>query len=243
MQIRRSELLKQSPFSLSLSSGFFGFFAHLGFVEALEENALTAQALSGSSAGALVAAGLASGYSSKDLKKIFLGITKNDFWDPALGFGYLKGKKFEQLMSRYFVPSFEETKVPLYVSVFNIQKRRTEVVSTGTIAVACRASSAVPVLFHPVRIGQHRYWDGGIRDRAGHKGVSENSLTPVIHYLHADGWMSRLEDRYLYNNLHRQKYFFKTRSPYKMGPDRLDRGAEVIEHFRVQTNKWLEEKI
>ena len=49
----RSWLL-EAPFALSLSAGFFGFFAHAGFVAALEDAELAPALLSGSSAGALI---------------------------------------------------------------------------------------------------------------------------------------------------------------------------------------------
>ena len=32
-----SEALREEPFTLVLSAGFFGFFAHVGFLQALEE--------------------------------------------------------------------------------------------------------------------------------------------------------------------------------------------------------------
>ena len=46
--------LTEAPFTLGMSSGFFGFFAHAGVLAALEEQGLTPRAVAGSSAGALV---------------------------------------------------------------------------------------------------------------------------------------------------------------------------------------------
>ncbi|MGB1581430.1 MAG: patatin-like phospholipase family protein, partial [Nevskiales bacterium] len=55
------EWLSESAFGLTMSSGFFGFFAHSGMLSALEDEGLTPARLSGSSAGALTAALWASG--------------------------------------------------------------------------------------------------------------------------------------------------------------------------------------
>lgn len=238
----RAEILAQTPFSLSLSSGFFGYFAHLGFVQALEDRGLAPQALSGSSAGALVAAGLASGRSAKQLVEIFLNIQKKDFWDPRWGFGYLQGVRLEELLQQYCVQTFEQALVPLYISAFNIRHRRTEVISQGDIARACRASAAVPGLFHPVKVNANYFWDGGVRDRAGHKGVAHKDLVPVIHYLQGKDFFSKLEDRFLYRELHHQDFFFKTLSPYQIKPNDLTKGADVVSYFYQRTDRWLDER-
>ena len=47
------EWLGERPFSLAMSSGFFGFFAHTGVVEVLDEEGLRPARLYGASAGAL----------------------------------------------------------------------------------------------------------------------------------------------------------------------------------------------
>ena len=49
-----ADWLALEPFGLTLSSGFFGFFAHAGVVQALAERKLQPASLSGSSAGALI---------------------------------------------------------------------------------------------------------------------------------------------------------------------------------------------
>ena len=46
--------LSEGPFTLDMSSGFFGFFAHAGVVSVLEEEQLFPARVSGSSAGALI---------------------------------------------------------------------------------------------------------------------------------------------------------------------------------------------
>ena len=59
--------LEEAPFSLAMSSGFFGFFAHAGVLAALDESALIPKQLSGSSAGALVSVAYAAGLAPRDL--------------------------------------------------------------------------------------------------------------------------------------------------------------------------------
>ena len=48
------EWLAEGPYTLAMSSGFFGFFAHAVVVSVLEEEGLPPARVCGSSAGALV---------------------------------------------------------------------------------------------------------------------------------------------------------------------------------------------
>ena len=57
--------LAGKPFTLVMSSGFFGFFAHAGVVSVLEEQGLRPARIAGSSAGALVGAPLGRGDSCR----------------------------------------------------------------------------------------------------------------------------------------------------------------------------------
>jgi len=57
------EWLREGPFTLAMSSGFFGFYAHAGALSALLDAGLSPAALSGSSAGALVTGLYAGGVS------------------------------------------------------------------------------------------------------------------------------------------------------------------------------------
>src|SRR5687768_9994105 len=108
--------LESNPFTLSLSSGFFGFFAHTGFAKALEENGFHAKAYTGASAGAIVAGALAGGMPAKELESILISIKLKDFWDPKLGLGLLRGDKFEDLLIKYFGNDFNQLKKPLHIA-------------------------------------------------------------------------------------------------------------------------------
>ena len=74
--------LAESPFSLAMSSGFFGFFAHTGMLAALEEAGVLPAEVAGSSAGALVAGLWASGIDAPALEVELTRLRREDFWDP-----------------------------------------------------------------------------------------------------------------------------------------------------------------
>ncbi len=156
--------LDRGPFTLSLTSGFFGFYSHLGFMKALLETDYTPSKYRGCSAGAIVSAAFASGQSLKDFEKLLTSIQRSDFWDPKLGAGFLGGEKFFKLLKKQLMPDFNSLKAPLEVSVFDIKSAKTLTLKAGSLPEAVWASCAVPLMFHPVKINGRHYWDGGLFD-------------------------------------------------------------------------------
>jgi NTE family protein len=176
------EHLAEEPFTLALSSGFFGFFAHAGLVSALDEAGLVPAALTGSSAGALVAGAWASGRSGDDLATHLLRLRRADFWDPAPGLGLLRGGRFQSLLEETLLaPTFAECRAPLSVSVYDVAARKTVVLSAGPLASAIRASCTFPGLFQPTWHEGRAYLDGGIADRPGLLGAPPGRV--LFHHL------------------------------------------------------------
>ena len=72
----RAELLREEPFTLALSAGFFGFFAHTGFLSALETRGIQPHRVIGASAGALAGGLWSAGMSADVLKKELLDLKR-----------------------------------------------------------------------------------------------------------------------------------------------------------------------
>ncbi len=90
---------------------------------------------------------------------------------PGTGVGFLRGDAFDRLLraalARVGVRTFAECRIPVRLSVFDLEARRTKVLAEGELAPAIRASCSVPGMFQPTQIGATRYLDGGITDRPG----------------------------------------------------------------------------
>lgn len=163
-----ADWLAEAPFTLAMSSGFFGFFAHFGTLRALLDHGLSPARFCGSSAGALVGACMASGASINAIEDTLLGLDRSQFWDPSPGLGLLSGQAFRRMLADLLpTQRVEETRTPLAVSAWQGKSRRTQVLQQGNLVEAVYASCAVPLLFQPARIGGRYYWDGGIADRHG----------------------------------------------------------------------------
>lgn len=186
------EWLTARPFTLAMSSGFFGFYAHAGFLRAIEHSGLKPSAMRGSSAGSLVAALWSAGLEADIIATELTKLKREDFWDPFPGPGILRGKKFQaKLASILPVHDFAQCRVPLNISVYDPIERRTRSLASGDLVTAVRASCAVPVMFHPVWRGRRPYYDGGIKDRPGTAELGENERLLYHHLLPWAPWRDK----------------------------------------------------
>jgi NTE family protein len=62
------------------------------------------------------------------------------------------------------------------------------VLTDGPLAPAIHASCAVPVMFHPVRIGARLYVDGGVADRPGLAGMPAGARVLYHHLASRAPW-------------------------------------------------------
>jgi NTE family protein len=224
------EWLQDGPFGLTMSSGFFGFFAHAGVLTVLEEEALSPVRCSGSSAGALVTAGWSAGIGSAQFKERMTRMSKADFWDPFPGFGFLRGRRFHQLLEEMFpVTTFEELQLPLALSVWDVFGWKTEVRTSGELLPAIRASCSVPGMFHPVWMDGRPYVDGGVADRPGLDGMPKEDRVLYHHLLTTARWRrdKTLPDRK--GSGRPQLTGLVIQGLPKVGPNALEKGFEAFE--------------
>jgi NTE family protein len=234
------EWLRQAPFALTMSSGFFSFYAHTGFLTALEDAGLLPARVSGSSAGALVGAAWAAGVDAPVLAEELEGLERRDFWDPGVGPGLLRGRLFrERVDALLTVRSFDACRVPAAVSVFDVFRRETRVIESGDVAPAICASCAVPFLFHPVRIGKRSYLDGGILDRPGLAGMPETEPRVLFHHIGSRSpWRTKNEIPTRSGML-----TFVIDGLPRAGPFRLHEGRRAYQAARIATKRALDRSV
>lgn len=181
--------LQAEPFTLTMSAGFFSFFAHSGMLSVLEEENLRPQRVTGASAGALVGACWAAGRSVDELKEHLFALQKDDFWEPGFGLGLLRGAPIKALIETVCpVKRLEDCPIPITVSVFDALSLSTHTLSHGTLAEAVYASCAMPPLWHPQPLNGRLYWDGGVRDRHGLAGTQPGERVFYHHIATRSPW-------------------------------------------------------
>lgn len=160
------KIRKRRRIGLSLSGGGLRGIGHIGAIQALEEKGYQAQAIAGCSAGAIVGALYASGYSPTDI----LEISEEHNLFPVTSFrlrktGFIDTRFLTEIFTKY-IPhnSFEGLKIPLHVAATNLGTGKTEYVYKGPLDQALLASSCVPFMFSPLLQDKSSYYDGGILD-------------------------------------------------------------------------------
>jgi len=182
MSMTLRDWLADGEFGLTMSSGFFGFFAHTGVAVALEEAGHLPVEVSGSSAGALVGAGVATRMGATRLKDELFALKRQDFWDPFPGLGLLRGRLFEQRL-RDLLPVDDVAACPIKysASVFDVFGMKTVVRDAGDLPQLVRTSCTFPFLFHPVWHDGRLFIDGGVLDRPGLEGMRQHRV--LYHHL------------------------------------------------------------
>lgn len=183
-----ADQLRSKRFGLVLSAGYFGFFGHAGFVEALLAAGLRPAAWAGTSAGGLVAALHSAGLPPPRLAELLTQLERKHFWDPdPLGAaldalrggtratGLLKGDLFRKLLSDNLpVQSFEQCREPTLLLAAGLSTQSAHAMSSGELASAIHATCAYPGMFQAVRRDGLLLWDGGIVDKAPALALSEH---------------------------------------------------------------------
>ena len=149
---------------IALSGGGARGVAHLGILKALKEFGVKPDMLSGSSAGAMVAAFYASGYSDEEIMEI---TTSSRFFSLAhfhIGkTGVFDMGGFEEIYHQHFPQnSFEALSIPVHIAATDIVRGESKYYSTGDLAKIIMASSCVPTVFEPVEYEGNLLLDGGI---------------------------------------------------------------------------------
>jgi len=148
---------------LVLSGGGARGISHIGVLKFLEEQKVKIDFISGVSAGSIVGAFLASGYSSSSIIKILKGV--NLFTIMRLSFssaGFLNSDKIQRLYEKYLPKTFEELSIPLWISATDVYMGKTVFFQKGDLYRPILASSCLPMIFEPVKIGKSYLVDGGM---------------------------------------------------------------------------------
>lgn len=156
--------VRRPRIALALSGGSAVGIAHIGAVRALREADIDIVAVSGTSAGSVVAACVAFGVPDDRM----IEVSRRLSWSNISDFGYSKlglnsnapvGALVEELIGRVRI---EDAPIPLSIVATDIDTGEKVVFRKGDLAEAIRASTCIPGFFVPVEMSGCRLVDGGI---------------------------------------------------------------------------------
>jgi NTE family protein len=139
-------------------------FAHIGVIQVLEETGIKPDLVVGTSAGSLVAALYASGKNGLALAAMADSMDESAITDWAFpGRGLIRGEALARFVREATGgKTIEQMRMPLGIVATDLDNGAPVLFQRGDAGIAVRASSAVPAVFQPVRIGTREYVDGGL---------------------------------------------------------------------------------
>jgi NTE family protein len=151
---------------LALGGGAARGFAHVGVIQVLEEAGIKPALVVGTSAGSLVAALYASGRNGQQLQAVATQMDEAAFADwtlPIFSRGVLRGEALARYVNAQVGNRLiEGMALPLGIVATDLNTGQGVLFRRGDTGTAVRASSAVPAVFLPVKIGNQEYVDGGL---------------------------------------------------------------------------------
>ncbi len=154
--------------ALALGGGAARGFAHIGVIKILEANGIVPDIVVGTSAGSLVGALYAAGNNGNVLQKMAIDMDEAAISDWSVPFfsqstGVLKGEAVQNYVNRaVHGQPIEKLKIPFGAVATDLRSGQPILFRRGNTGAAVRASSSVPGVFQPVRIGNIDYVDGGL---------------------------------------------------------------------------------
>jgi predicted acylesterase/phospholipase RssA len=152
--------------ALILSGGGARGFAHVGLLRVMELYKLKPDVVIGTSAGSLIGAFYACGYTPHEMMDIIKEFNKEKIMlkaFPNLPLSVVSWEPIDKFLYKYIGnKNIEDLKVKLAIVATNMETGNIEIFTKGNLLKAVEASCSIPGFFPPVKIGNNYYVDGGI---------------------------------------------------------------------------------
>lgn len=156
---------KKVKIGLALGGGGARGFSHLGALKAFEEYGLKFDYICGTSAGSLVGAFYAAGYTYSQIFNIAKGLDVKDIRTSRFVFVPSKTDGIEAVVKNELGDiNIEDLKVPFACVAVDTISTDEVVITKGNLAKAVAGSCAVPGVFVPVIFDKYHLVDGGLQN-------------------------------------------------------------------------------
>lgn len=163
---RLARVLSDNAVGIVLGGGGARGFAHIGVVRALREAGVPIDAAGGTSMGAMVAAGVAMGWSDERMLEEYRSafVYERPTHDYTLPFTSLvRGERFSRALTRHLGDvRIEDLWIPFFAVSSSLSNSRERIHVRGPLWQALRASASVPAIFPPVVDAGELLVDGGL---------------------------------------------------------------------------------
>ncbi|MDP2175431.1 MAG: patatin-like phospholipase family protein [Bacteroidota bacterium] len=220
--------------------------AHLGVIKALLQYDIKIHSMSGTSAGAMVAAFVSAGYLPDEIKDIiktnsFFGY-KHLLWGKA---GLFDMGLFDEAFKKYFPHNkIEQLPIPVFIATTDIVNGKSYLIDKGDLSIALQASSCVPLVFQPINYMGKTLVDGAITNNLPIEpllntcdaivGIHVNSMSKNVDEIHMKDMLDRSFHLALaqsvYAKSHQCKLFIEPPNMSRFGMFDMDKIDEIFEN-------------
>jgi len=164
---------------LVLGGGGARGLAHIGAMRALEERDLRPAAIAACSIGGIIGALVAAGHGWRHILKLASAFPGTYFGIGGKG-GLLSTKGMEKALRAELPDRFEDLAVPMKVTAVDVQAGNLVILEKGPLLPALRASSALPGILSPAKLGERYLVDGGLLNNVPVDLIREMTDAPVV---------------------------------------------------------------
>jgi NTE family protein len=166
---------------LALGAGAEKGYAHVGVLRTLERAGIPIDYIGGTSVGACIAAGYAAGFTPEEAPQ-HLEMVSRALFRPTLPMtSLLSSSRLRGALRQIFGERrIEDVPMPLGIVAADMRSRQEVVFRQGPIWRALLASSAIPGIYPPQRIGAHLLVDGAVLNPLPGGVVSEMGADVVL---------------------------------------------------------------
>ncbi|MCM1043214.1 MAG: patatin-like phospholipase family protein [Corallococcus sp.] len=157
------KIRRKYKLGLALSGGGTRGFAHIGALRAFDENGLKFDCVAGTSVGSLMGAAYCLGIEEKALVDFCYSVKDKDIVTSRIFKIGSPASNIEAVADKLFGgATFADVKIPFACVAVDLVSGNEVVLNKGSLAKACSASCAVPVVFTPVETNGMTLVDGGV---------------------------------------------------------------------------------
>ena len=150
---------------LALGGGSARGFAHIGVIQALEKHKIRPDLVVGTSAGSIIGAFYAAGFTGAQMEEVALKLKDIEVIDLSVGSkrGMVVGTALQNVVNQYLQSRpIESFPIPFCAVATNLISGKAALFRTGNPGFAVRASCSMPGVFIPARQGSDEFVDGGL---------------------------------------------------------------------------------
>ncbi len=151
---------------LVLSGGAAKAIAQIGVLQALLELGFKPVMASGVSGGALTGTFHAAGYTPEEMLHMIIEAGSKSYLRPTIRKGGIfKMDTMEAFFRKHLGDKkFQDLNIPMYVATTDLHSGETIIFSQGDMVKPLAASTSIPVLYRPVKVGNYSLSDGSINN-------------------------------------------------------------------------------